>query len=237
MPGDDFIPWPTHVQSPTADDIFSSPKVKRAQVEEVDDDDAPMVGQYTEEYPGQVEDALGKDKTKFEKIHDDQSMEGMKPHAPFTDEEEWESVKWLMKNVGQTKADNFLKLPIVSDSFLNCNYMISTVLLQTKNQLNLSMHNNSSLLEKVDTLATGPRWTCKIVTAHGNKVGQDKTMMTEDLELWKCDPVECIKELIMNPEFQNLVSYVPQWAYADKAGLNCIFDEMWTVNWWLDTQV
>ena len=77
-------------------------------------------------------DALGKDKTKFEKIHDDQSMEGMKPHAPFADEEEWELVKWLMKNVGQTKADDFLKLPIVSDSFLSCNYMITNRALADK---------------------------------------------------------------------------------------------------------
>jgi hypothetical protein len=99
------------------------------------------------------------------------------------------------------------------------------------------MHNNRSLLQKIDTLATGPEWKCEIVTAHGNKVGQDKTMMTEDLELWKRDPVECVKELIGNPAFQNLVSYVPQRAYADKAGLNRIFDEMWTGDWWWDTQV
>ena len=125
VPGDDFVPRPTHARSPTADDIFPSPNAKRARVEEVVDDDAPTVGRYTEEYPGRVADALGKDKTKFEKIYDDQSMEGMKPHAPFTEEEEWELVKWLMKNVGQTKADDFLKLPIVSDSFLSCNYMIT----------------------------------------------------------------------------------------------------------------
>jgi hypothetical protein len=62
-------------------------------------------------------------------------------------------------------------------------------------------------------------------------------MMTEDLELWKRDPVECVKELIGNPAFQNLVSYVPQRAYADKAGLKRIFDEMWTADWWWDTQV
>jgi hypothetical protein len=48
-----------------------------------------------------VADSLGKDKTKFEKIHDDQTMEGMKLHAPFADEEEWELVKWLMKNIGR----------------------------------------------------------------------------------------------------------------------------------------
>ena len=42
-------------------------------------------------------------------------MDGMEPHAPFADEDEWELVRWLMKNVGQKKADDFLKLPIVSD--------------------------------------------------------------------------------------------------------------------------
>ena len=62
-------------------------------------------------------------------------------------------------------------------------------------------------------------------------------MMIEDLELWKCGPVECIKELIGNLAFQNLVSYVPQQAYADKAGLNRIFNEMWTADWCWDTQV
>ena len=41
---------------------------------------------------------------------------------------------------------------------------------------------------------------------HGNKVGQDGKMMTEDLELWKFDPGECVKELIGNLAFQNLVS-------------------------------
>jgi len=110
-------------------------------------------------------------------------------------------------------------------------------MLQTQKRLNLSVKNNRSLLQKVDSLATGPEWTCEIVTAHGNKVGQDGTMMTEDLELWKRDPVECVKELIGNPAFKKLVSYVPQRAYVDKAGLKRIFDEMWTADWWWDTQV
>ena len=111
------------------------------------------------------------------------------------------------------------------------------VILQTQKRLNLSVPNNLSFLQKVDSLAMGPEWTCEIVTAHGNKVGQDGMMMTEYLELWKRDPVKCVKELIGNPAFQNLVSYVPQWAYADKAGLKHIFDKMWTADWWWDTQV
>jgi hypothetical protein len=86
-------------------------------------------------------------------------------------------------------------------------------------------------------LATGPKWTCEIVTAHGNRVGQDGTLMTEDLELWKHNPVECVKDLIGNLSFRNLVSYVPQRVYTDKAGLNCIFNEMWMADWWWNTQV
>lgn len=125
MPGDDFAPRPAHARSPTADSILAGPKPKRVRVEEVDDDDAPTIGRYTEEYPGRVADALGKDKTKFERIRDDQMMEGIEPHAPFADEEEWELVRWLMKNVGQSKADDFLKLPIVSHSFISSNYTIT----------------------------------------------------------------------------------------------------------------
>lgn len=61
--------------------------------------------------------------------------------------------------------------------------------------------------------------------------------MSEDLELWKRDPVECIKDLIGNPAFRDLMSYVPQQAYTDAEGKNRIFDEMWTADWWWDTQV
>src|SRR5882762_864541 len=93
MAGDGFIPGRTHSRSPTADENPSGQQYKRAWVEEVEDEDSPEVGRYTQE---------------------DQKLEGLEPEAPFADEEEWELVKWLMKNVGQTKADDFLKLPIVS---------------------------------------------------------------------------------------------------------------------------
>ena len=62
-------------------------------------------------------------------------------------------------------------------------------------------------------------------------------MLTEDLELWKRNPVSCIKELIGNPAFKDHISYVPERVYADKAGLNQIYDEMWTADWWWNTQV
>jgi hypothetical protein len=117
--GDDFIPGRTHSRSPTADENSPGQRSKRAWVEEAEDEDAPEVKRYTQEYPGRVADTIGTEKTKFEKIREDQKMEGLEPEAPFADEEEWELVKWLMKNVGQTKADDFLKIPIVSILLLN----------------------------------------------------------------------------------------------------------------------
>lgn len=76
-----------------------------------------------------------------------------------------------------------------------------------------------------------------MVTAHGNKKAHDGTLMTEELELWKRDPVECVKELISNPAFQSVISYVPERAHTDEARTNRIYDEMWTADWWWDTQV
>lgn len=93
-------------------------------------------------------------------------------------------------------------------------------------------------MKKVDSLPTGPGWKCKIVTAHGNLTTPDKkTVLTEDVELWLRDPVECIKELVGNPAFKDHMSYIPEQVFEDPEGETRVFDEMWTGNWWWDTQV
>jgi hypothetical protein len=52
-----------------------------------------------------------KGETKFEGIKRTE-IDGHK-WGPFADEEEWGLAEWLIKNVGQTQTDKFLKLPIV----------------------------------------------------------------------------------------------------------------------------
>ena len=86
-------------------------------------------------------------------------------------------------------------------------------------------------------LPTGPSWTCEIVKVVGDRVGEDGKMLEEDLELWKRDPVECVRELIGNPAFKELMLYVPERVYAENGGQERIYDEMWTADWWWDTQV
>ncbi|KAG1773538.1 hypothetical protein EDD22DRAFT_976124 [Suillus occidentalis] len=123
--------------------------------------------------------------------------------------EEWGLAEWLVKSLGQTKMDEFLKLPI------------------TQNCTKPSFHNNWSFLQKVDALPHGPAWNCKKVSVKGNRTDENGQLLQEDLELWTCNPVECIKELIGNPLFNE---------YMDEAGSEQIIDDMWTADWWWDKQ-
>jgi hypothetical protein len=59
----------------------------------------------------------------------------------------------------------------------------------------------------------------------------------EKLELWRRNPVDCVKELLGNPALKNHMKYAPERVYEDMEGKTRIFDEMWTANWWWDTQV
>ncbi|KDQ54674.1 hypothetical protein JAAARDRAFT_135540 [Jaapia argillacea MUCL 33604] len=60
--------------------------------------------------------------------------------------------------------------------------------------------------------------------------------MVETVELWKRDPVECVRELIGNPAFKEMISYVPERVFADKEGETRVYDEMWTGDWWWEVQ-
>lgn len=63
--------------------------------------------------------------------------------------------------------------------------------------------------------------------------------MTEELEVWMRDPVECVKELMKNPTFRDHMAYMAERVYGTKDAKESsrIFDEMWTANWWWETQV
>ena len=94
-------------------------------------------------------------------------------------------------------------------------------------------------MKKVDELPTqATRWTCDIVTSPGNQLTDEgEPVPSERLELWRRDPVECMKELMGNPMFENSLEYAPQKHFMDKEGNNRVVDEMWTGDWWWNTQV
>ena len=100
-------------------------------------------------------------------------------------------------------------------------------------------HNNQVFLKKIDALPTqGAGWTCNIVTSKGDQLNEDgEPMPAEKLELWRQDPVECVRELLGNPTLKNYMKYTPEQVYEDIEGKTRIFNEMWMANWWWDTQV
>ncbi|KAJ6452581.1 hypothetical protein C8R45DRAFT_1193590 [Mycena sanguinolenta] len=148
-----------------------------------------------------------------------QQVEGRSEFSPFAGGDEWALARWLLKNVTQTATDEYLALP-------------------TTKKANLSFHNNWTFLLKVDQLPTGPDWTCKIVTAAGNQLDENDELMSEELELWMRNPVECIKELMSNPAFRDHMAYAPERVYGSPDGCedSRIFDEMWTAEWWWKIQ-
>jgi hypothetical protein len=76
-----------------------------------------------------------------------------------------------------------------------------------------------------------------MVNLTGDVEGPTGARLTEEVELWIRNPVECVQELLGNPAFRDNISYIPERVYNDKAGSTRVYDEMWTADWWWDTQV
>ncbi|KAF9245631.1 Zn-finger domain-containing protein [Melanogaster broomeanus] len=183
----------TRSHSLTSEESESS-KRPRVTVEDAEDDDDDIrPGRFFENFDGAAK-----------------TTNGEHTYSPFEDDEEWDLAAWMMKNLGQTHIDEFLKLPI------------------TRNHTTPSFHNARSFLQKVDAMPHGPSWGCKKVVVTGDLEDENGEMMTEE--------VECIGDLIGNPLFKHDMAYAPVRAYKDKAGLHRLIDDMWTVDWWWETQ-
>ena len=102
-----------------------------------------------------------------------------------------------------------------------------------------SYHNSRAFLKKIDALPTqGAGWTCDVVTSKGNQVNEDGELLpAEKLELWRQNPVECVRELLGSPTLKNCMKYAPERVYNDVEKKSQVFDEMWTADLWWDTQV
>ena len=67
-------------------------------------------------------------------------------------------------------------------------------------------------------MPNGPEWHCHIVMAQGDIIGENRSPMVEDLELWYRDPVDCMRELLSNPTFKDYISFAPEHVYSDSEG-------------------
>lgn len=103
----------------------------------------------------------------------------------------------------------------------------------------LTVSSKYTFFQKIDQLPRreGMRWVCDDLNIVGNTYGEDGEPISERLELWRRNPVECVRELIGNPAFREAMAFAPERVYSDEEGKDRLIDEMWTADWWWRTQV
>lgn len=101
----------------------------------------------------------------------------------------------------------------------------------------LSFATKDELYNCVDGLPGGVGWHCQEIVQEGDLKDANGKPLTEKLEVWYRDPVECIKELLGNPMFKQHMAYAPTRIYRDPNGNIRQIDEMWTGDWWWKLQV
>ncbi|KAJ8079817.1 hypothetical protein PM082_016639 [Marasmius tenuissimus] len=180
---------------------------------------------------------FGQGTTAFQQIRDEQVLRGDEIYGPFEDEAEWELAKWLIKNVGHNATEEFLDLPIVSNLSSSEKKVPSLrITRQIQQCIQPNFTTKDELLQDIDSLPGGVGWSCQTVKLNGDRTDEDRRPMTEELEVWMRDPVDCIKELIGNSAFREVMKYTPEKHYIDKEGQQKRIDEMWTADWWWELQ-
>jgi hypothetical protein len=90
----------------------------------------------------------------------------------------------------------------------------------------------------IDQLPTNrPEWSCDIITITGNALNNEGELLTKDVELWRQNSIDCVCKLIGNPAFKDAMQFKPEMVFADADGKSCMYDEMWTGDWWWNIQV
>ncbi|KAI0696099.1 hypothetical protein BC835DRAFT_1272404 [Cytidiella melzeri] len=171
---------------------------------------------------GQAGAATGRGRTLFEVMHEERVQEGVEadaPWVPFASEEEWGLAQWMMHSgLSQSEIDRYLKLDII------------------QNRLPLSFKDKRAFFKKIDSLPRGPGWQCELFELQCEERSEGESGV-EVFELWKRNPVECIRELLSNPTFKDNLRYAPEQRYEDDRGERPVLGEMWSGAWWERVQV
>ncbi|KAH7867862.1 uncharacterized protein C8R40DRAFT_996746, partial [Lentinula edodes] len=153
-------------------------------------------------------------KNGFQQFKDTKQEKSEEMWSPFKSRKEWQLARWLMlSGVSHGDIDSFAKLSIIQD------------------ELHSSFKDKRTFLKKIDALPTvRGGWICKELEIVGNimKKAADGTEvpMTEGVELWRRDPIECIKELMEDPRFEEHMRYAPERMFTNETMHMRAIDEM-----------
>ncbi|KIP01994.1 hypothetical protein PHLGIDRAFT_79771 [Phlebiopsis gigantea 11061_1 CR5-6] len=155
--------------------------------------------------------------TRFEQWEREDKEAKRDPWSPFTSRSEWDLSRFMVKHMGQNEIEQFLGLDIIQQTGFH-----ATSKYKFNQSVSTLPHLSDYLLEEINVV--------------GDTVGEDGQVMGESLELWYRDPVECIRELIGNASFRDSMGYAPEKVFLDKDGTERAYNEMWSADWWWQTQ-
>ncbi|KAF5386197.1 hypothetical protein D9615_002285 [Tricholomella constricta] len=129
--------------------------------------------------------------------------------APFRSKLDWEIVRWAkLRGPGSTALTELLKLDNLQE------------------RLGLSFKDSPDLNKIIDSqLPSRPRFQRKEIVIGG-----------EAYDVYFRDIIECIKALYSDPQFTQLLVFLPERHYADKDQNVRLFHDMHTGKWWWETQ-
>ncbi|KAI0694820.1 hypothetical protein C8Q76DRAFT_634235 [Earliella scabrosa] len=214
---------PRSPRSLDGDNSGRAEKRRRVTVEEVPDIEQGGLPSrpWVEDFPREAGTPLRDGQTHFEEIRARKASQSESPWAPFESEEEWELAEWLMKSgISQKALDKYLKLPI------------------TQRRTSPSFRSSYLFYKKIDDLPGGfAKWKVEFFEAVGDERDEDGNLRIERVELWRRDPVECVRELLGNPLFRQHMRFAPERLYADGEGKQRMYSNMHTAEWWWDLQM
>lgn len=175
------------------------------------------------------------------RLEEDQAKD-LPPWAPFADEDEMEHGHWMWETgMSQKAMDKGLKLKIVSETSYSSRMLRRTDYQssenETRDRTKLSSESSAEFLKKIDTLPTGATFERITVTITGDLKHPSGEYKTDDLEMFARDPVECVRELMGNPDFKDHTVYGPMKIYTSADRKTRVYSEMCTGDYWNELQV
>ncbi|KAK7021100.1 hypothetical protein VNI00_017503 [Paramarasmius palmivorus] len=132
------------------------------------------------------------------------------PHAPFVSRMDWEVAQWAkMRGPGSTAVTELLWIEGLSAA------------------LGLSYSSAKELNKIIDTcLPTQPKFHWEEIIVAG-----------QAFDFYYRDIRQCIRALWADPEFTPYLVFAPERHYKDSSKSVQLYHDMYTGNWWWDTQV
>ncbi|KAG8953783.1 hypothetical protein FRC03_011655 [Tulasnella sp. 419] len=140
-------------------------------------------------------------------------------HHLFDSVEEYELAKWLATSgLSQAAINAFLCLDTI------------------RTRVQPSFASKYEFFKKVNQLPIGPAFTRMTVLIKGDLLDEEGNVMTEEVEMFVRDPVECVEFLIGNPMYRDDLTYAPAQVYTSANCKTRVYHKMWSADWWWNLQ-